>query len=125
MANATSRLQIQIDAKNNSSAAIKQTTADLKGLDKAAGSIAGGLGGLAGAAGVAGVAALGTAAVSAAFDMSRLAATATDVEASFEGMAGAGAEQMFAGLKEASRGAISDMDLMLSAQPRHVIGRGR
>jgi len=122
MATATSRLQIQIDAKNNASPAIKGITSDIKGMDAAAGSLAGGLGGLAGAAGVAGLAALGGAAVGAAFDMSRLAATATDVEASFKSMAGEASGQMFEGLKEASRGAISDMELMLAANRAMLLG---
>ena len=125
MANATSRLQITIDAKNNSSTALKQTTSDLKNLDNAAGILSGGLAGLAGAAGVGALFELGAAAASAVFDMSRLAATATDIETSFETMArqaGASSEQMFAGLKEASRGTISDMDLMLSANRAMLLG---
>ena len=122
MATAQSKLDILIAAKNNASPAIKQITGDIKGMDQAAGNLSKGIGGLAMMGGVAGIAALGGAAVTASVDLARLAAQATDVEASFQSMAGAKATEMFAGLKAASRGAISDFDLMLSANRAMLLG---
>ena len=125
MANATSRLQIQIDAKNNASSAIKGVSNDLKGLDKAAGSIAGGLGSLAGAAGVAGVVALGTAAAGAVVDMAKSAAEAERLGTAFDNLASAAGESgdaMMAAMREASRGTISNTELMLSANRAMMLG---
>ena len=122
MATANSRLQITIEAKNNASPKLKGVAGDLKELDKAAGTASKGLEGLLGMAGVAGIGALAVGVGAATMELGRMAATAADVETSFKGMAGAGADQMFAGLKEASRGAISDMDLMLSANRAMLLG---
>ena len=68
------RLSIILDAKNNASPAIKQTTTDLRDLNKAAGSVAQGLGGIGAMAGVAGILALGTAAVGVTAHLVALAA---------------------------------------------------
>lgn len=121
MGNAQSKLEILIDAKRQGQG-FQQTKTDLKEMDAAAGKLATGLGGLAALGGVAGIAALGTQAVGAAVDLARLAAQATDVEASFNQLGGASADSMLAGLKAASRGAIADFDLMLSANRAMLLG---
>jgi len=125
MANATSRLQIQIDAKNNASGAIKGVSNDLAGLDKGAALASKGIAGLAIAGGVAGIAAMGAAAVGAAMDLGRLGAQSMDVAKSFDTMAASAGESsaaMLAGLQEASRGAISEYDLMLTANRSMLLG---
>lgn len=58
---------------------------------------------------------LGKAAVTTALQMSTAAYQVGGVTNAFEGMAGTDAESMLAGLREASKGMISDLDLMLSA----------
>lgn len=125
MATAQSKLDILINAKNNASPAVKQIGGDLAGLDKSAGNLAKGLGGLAAGFGVAGLVALGGAAAGAAMEMSRLNAMSQDVEASMQGLAAAGgssATSMLNGIREASRGAISDYDLMLTANRAMLLG---
>ena len=125
MATATSRLQIQIDAKNNASGPLKQVAGDLQGLDKAAGSIAGGLGALAGAAGIAGIAALGAAAGGAAVDMAKSAAEAERLGTAFDNLAsnaGQASEEMLAAMREASQGTISNTELIASANRAMMLG---
>lgn len=125
MATAQSKLDILVNAKNNASPALKQVGGDLQGIDKAAGNLSKGMGGLALAGGVAGMAALATAALSAGMELSRLSAQAMDVEASMQSLAAQGgesAQQMMSGLAEASRGAISDYDLMLTANRAMLLG---
>src|SRR5436190_13615648 len=125
MASTTSKLQILIEAKNNSSGAIKSVESDLKGLDKAAGSIAGGLSGLAGAAGIAGVAALGTAAAGAAVDMARGAAEAERLGTAFDTLAsqaGESGDAMLAAMQTAAQGTISNTELMASANRAMLLG---
>lgn len=125
MATAQSKLDILIAAKNNASPAINQLKGDLASLDRSLGGLAKGLGGLAAGLGVAGLVALGGAAANAAMDLSRTAAMATDVEASFKQMASAAGQsssEMMGSLKEASRGAISDYDLMLTANRAMLLG---
>lgn len=125
MAGATSKLSILIEAKNQASGAIKNVESDLKGLDKAAGNIAGGLSSLAGAAGVAGIAALGTAAASAAIDMARGAAEAERLGVAFDnlaGQAGQSGDAMLAAMQEAAHGTISNAELMASANRAMLLG---
>lgn len=120
-----SKLDILVTAKNNASPALKQVGVDLAGIDKHAGSAADGLKGLALAGGAAGLVALGSAAIGTGFELSRLAATATDIETSFNTMAksaGESGDAMLAGLRESSRGAIADMDLMLAANRAMLLG---
>lgn len=122
---AQSRLDILVNAKNNASPTLKQVGSDLAGIDKFAGNAAKGLGGLAVAGGVAGLVALGTAAAGAVMELGRVSATAQDVEASFNTMAAQGgnvAASMLDGLREASRGAISDSALMLTANKGMLLG---
>jgi antitoxin component of RelBE/YafQ-DinJ toxin-antitoxin module len=125
MANATSRLQIQIDAKNNASPAIKGITGDLKSMDNAASTLSGGLGGLAAAAGVGGLLAIGEAAVSAAVDMAKTAAEAERLGTAFNSLASSAGEsgnEMLAAMQEASNGTISNMELMASANRAMMLG---
>lgn len=126
MATAQSKLDILINAKNNASPAVKQVTGDLAGMDKAAGGLARGLGGLAMGAGIAaGIVAIGTAAGSAAMEMARLSAYSQDVETAMGSLAsqgGGSAAAMLEGIREASRGAISDYDLMLTANRAMLLG---
>lgn len=125
MAGATSKLSILIEAKNQASGAIKTVEGDLKGLDKAAGNISGGLAGLAAGAGIAGIAALGTAAVGAAIDMAKGAAEAERLGTAFDnlaGQAGQAGDEMLSAMQEAAHGTISNAELMASANRAMLLG---
>ena len=125
MATAQSKLDILINAKNNASPAINQLKGDLKSIDDSAGNLSKGLGGLAAGAGVAGLVALAGAAANAGMELARLSAMSQDVEASMTSLAARGGESaatMLEGLDEASRGAISDYDLMLTANRAMLLG---
>lgn len=125
MATAQSKLDILINAKNNASPNVRQLTNDLQGLDKSAGNLAKGLGGIAAGAGVAGLAALATAAASAGMELARLSAMSQDVETVMGNLAsqgGGSASAMMEGIRDASRGAISDYDLMLTANRAMLLG---
>jgi hypothetical protein len=125
MAGATSKLSILIEAKNQASGAIKNVESDLKGLDKAASTVAGGLGSLAGAAGVAGIAALGAAAVSATVDMAKAAAETERLGVAFDnlaGQAGQAGDEMLSAMQEAAHGTISNAELMASANRAMLLG---
>ena len=121
---ADSNVNIRINAQNNASPQIKKVQTDLGGLDKAAGTAAGGIGALAKVAGVAGLVALGIQAAQAAVELAQLGNQSIAMRASFEQMAG-GAENaatILQSLTEASRGTISQYDLMLTANRAMLLG---
>lgn len=94
-------------------------------VDNAAGALAGGLRGLGAAAGAAGLVALGAAAVHAAGDLAQLGAQAERLETSFANVAaraGQSGQQMLESMRKASRGTISDTDLMLNANRAMLLG---
>ena len=121
---ADSNVNIRINAQNNASPQIKKVQTDLGGLDKAAGTAAGGIGALAKVAGAAGLVALGIQAAQAAVELAQLGNQSIAMRASFEQMAG-GAENaatILQSLTEASRGTISQYDLMLTANRAMLLG---
>lgn len=121
----TSKLSILIDAKNNASGPIKQVEGQISGLDKAAGSIGGGLAGLAGAAGIAGIVGLGTAAASATMEMARASAETERLGTAFDtlaGQAGQSGDTMLSAMQAASQGTISNAELMASANRAMLLG---
>lgn len=118
---ASERLDILINAKNNSSSAFQQVRNELKGLDSAAATAAKGIGGLATAAGVAGVVALTGLAAEAA----RTALAFNSLEASFQTLAsqaGGSGDAMLAALRKASQGMIADADLIQAANRAMLLG---
>ena len=121
---ADSNVNIRINAQNNASPAIKQVGTDLSKMDKAAGTAAGGISGLAKVAGAAGLVALGVQAAQAAVELANLGNQSIAMRASFEQMAG-GAEQAKAileALTEASRGTVTQYDLMLASNRAMLLG---
>ena len=121
---ATNDLKMRLIAENQASPAINKVKQDLGGLDKAAGTATGGLAGLAKVAGAAGLLALGAQAAGAAVELAKLGSASISMKASFEGMAG-GAEQaasILDALTSASRGTISQYDLMLTANRAMLLG---
>lgn len=118
-------VNILLNARNNASGAIKQVQTDLRGLGGAASAASSGLSALAGAftvgAVVAGVTALGGAMV----DLANGAAKLETLRNSFDGLAagvGQSSADMLESLRQASRGMISDADLLLSANKAMLLG---
>jgi antitoxin component of RelBE/YafQ-DinJ toxin-antitoxin module len=125
MAGATSKLSILIDAKNQASGTLKEVERQVSSLDDAAGSAANGLSGLFQAAGIAGVGALAAGVASAAFELAQLGAEAARTETAFTRLAsqaGQSADQMLAAMQTASRGMISDSELMIDANKAMLLG---
>lgn len=121
----TSKLDILIEARNNASPALRQVGLDLRSLDNAAATAAGGLGSLAKVAGVAGLVALSVQAVNAGVELARVGAMADQVRTAFNNMAesaGASGDEILEALRRASRGSVSDMNLMLSANRAMLFG---
>ena len=121
---ADSNVNIRINAQNNASPAIKQVNTDLSKMDKAAGTAAGGISGLAKVAGAAGLVAFGVQAAQAAVELANLGNQSIAMRASFEQLAG-GAENattILESLTQASRGTISQYDLMLTANRAMLLG---
>ena len=121
----SSRIDILLNARDQASGPIKNVKSELGGLDKAAGSLAGGLGGLGAAAGIAGIVALGAAAVNAAADLSELGVKATMLRESFDALAadaGQSGDAILDALRQASQGAIADSDLILAANRAMLLG---
>lgn len=110
--------------ENQASPVIDKVKKDIAGLDKAAGTATGGLSGLAKVAGAAGLLALGAQAASATIELAKLGSASIAMKASFEQMAG-GAENaasILDALTTASRGTISQYDLMLTANRSMLLG---
>ena len=119
------RLAIILEAKNNASPAIKQTTGDLRDLDNAAGNVATGLSGIGKAAGVAGVFALGSAAASVTMELARTGAMVDQTRTAFMDLAasaGMSGQSILESLRAAARGSINDMALMETANRAMLLG---
>ena len=121
MADATHRLALVIQAKNEASKALQDVREDLGGLGAAASDVGGML-----QAGM-GAFILGTGVLSArhlvqqAMEMGRVAAQAEGVKRGFEAMTPA-ADDMLAAMKRASKGSISEMGLMEAASRAMIMG---
>lgn len=117
-------LPIKITATNQASPVLQRVKQDIAGLDNAAGKTAGGLSALGKAAGIAGIVALGVQAGQAALELAQLGAQSLALKSSFEQVQGgaANAASVLDALRSASRGMISDYDLMLSANKAALLG---
>lgn len=131
---ADANIGIAIRAKNEASGALKQVKADIQGLDKSAGKVAGNLasaltggglgailGGLGVGATIAAIDQIGGAIEGAVMAADRLG----KLRGSFDELAsGAGqsADQMLAAMRAASNGMITDADLILSANKAMLLG---
>lgn len=114
MGNAQSRLDILINARNNAAAPIKDLVNDLGGLEKAVQLGSAALKTL----GVGLTLAGGKQIYDMGMELARTAAYAEDVAVAFDSMtesAGTTSQDMLASLKKGSAGAISEFDLMLTA----------
>lgn len=118
MATAQSKLDILIEARNSASGTLRQVQSDASGLENALVGIGTGL-----------VAAFSIEAIrrvaDASFELARMSAQTTDIKASFDQLGasvGQSSVAMMSSLKEASRGAISDYDLMLNANRAMMSG---
>lgn len=122
---AANNVDIVVRAKNEASSTLKQVKADLSGLDGGAKALAGGLAGIGAAVGIGAVVGLATQAGAAIADMSRQAEQVDQLSAAFKNLAaGAGQSsvQMLEAMRTASQGAISDSELMLSANRAMMLG---
>lgn len=117
-------LPIKITATDQSASVLQRVKQNIKGLDSAAGNAAGGIGALGKAAGVAGIVALGIKAAQATAEIVQLGAQSLALKSSFEQVQGgaANAASVLGALRDASRGMISDYDLMLSANKAALLG---
>lgn len=120
----TQDINIKVNAQNNASPVLKKVQQDIGGLDKAAGVASGGLGALGKGAGLAGLVALGVQAGQAAVELAQLGAQSLALKSSFEQVQGgaANATAILESLRSASRGMISDYDLMLAANKAALLG---
>ena len=119
------RLAIILEAKNNASPAIKQTTGDLRDLDNAAGNVATGLSGIGKAAGIAGILALGSAAAGVTMELARTGAMVDQTRTAFMDLAasaGMSGQSILESLRAAARGSINDMALMETANRAMLLG---
>lgn len=119
------KLAIILEAKNNASPAIRQTTGDLRDLDNAAGNVASGLSGIGKAAGVAGILALGSAAAGVTMELARTGAMVDQTRTAFMDMAasaGMSGQSILESLRAAARGSINDMALMETANRAMLLG---
>lgn len=116
---------ILLAAKNQTGGAFAQVRGEIKSLDDAAGALAGGLGTLAKGAGIAGLALLGQQAATAAVDLSEMGMKATMLRESLDDLArqsGTTGSAILNSLRTASRGAISDSELILAANKAMLLG---
>lgn len=122
---AANNVDIVVRAKNEASSTLKQVKADLSGLDGGAKALAGGLAGIGAAVGIGAVVGLATQAGAAIADMSRQAEQVDQLSAAFRNLAtdaGQSSVQMLDAMRTASQGAISDSELMLSANRAMMLG---
>ena len=116
-----SRIGILLEEKRIGQGAIKAVSADLSGINNAAGIAAGGLDALAGALGAVAVVELGKQ----AFDLAKLAAEAGRTRTAFDNLAagvGQSGDEMLSAMQKASSGMISNADLVLSANRAMLLG---
>lgn len=118
MANATSRLDILVAAKNAASGELKQIATDASGLERALSGIGKGL-----VAGLTVEAARQIAETT--FEMARASAQADRLVTSFESLAasaGQSSDELLAAMRNASQGTISNTDLIASANRAMLLG---
>ena len=122
---ADSKLSILVEAKNNASGTLRQVQNDVKGLDSAAGQMAGGVKGLLVLGGVAGLATLAAQVAATGAELSFAAAMADQTRTAFNDLArqaGTSGDEILSALKRASRGSVSEADLMLAANRGMLLG---
>jgi hypothetical protein len=117
-------INIKVNARNAASPTLKRVQQDIAGLDKVAGTAAGGLGAMGKALGVAGLVAFGAQVAGATVELAKMGAQSLALKSSFEQVQGgaANATAILESLRSASRGMISDYDLMLAANKAALLG---
>ena len=117
-------INIKVNAQNAASPTLKRVQQDIAGLDKAAGTAAGGIGAMGKAFGVAGIVAFGAQVAGATIELAKMGAQSLALKSSFDQVQGgaANATSVLGALRSASRGMISDYDLMLSANKAALLG---
>lgn len=118
---ADSKLGVILEARDKASGPIKQLDNTLSGLNK-------GLGGIVKGAGIAAAALGALRAASEAFDLGRAAAGSIRLAEAFDDLAtssGESSQRMLAAMRAASRGTISDTDLIASANRAMLLGVGK
>jgi hypothetical protein len=110
----TSRIDFLLAARDNASATLRSVSNEMKGLDNAAGMLAGGLSAIAVGAGLQGLTAL----AQTLDELGRRGAILTQIGSVFEDFAGNVGQQsdaMLQAMKTAAQGTISEFDLILNA----------
>lgn len=117
-------INIKVNAQNAASPTLKRVQQDIAGLDKAAGTAAGGIGAIGKAFAAAGIVAFGAQVAGATLELAKMGAQSLALKSSFEQVQGgaANATAILESLRSASRGMISDYDLMLSANKAALLG---
>jgi hypothetical protein len=113
-----------VTAQNKASDVLAKVKKDISGLDDAAGKASGGLGAMGKALGVAGIVAFGAKIAQVTSEIAQLGAQSLALKSSFDQVQGgaANATAILESLRSASRGMISDYDLMLSANKAALLG---
>ena len=117
-------INIKVNAQNAASPTLKRVQQDIAGLDKAAGTAAGGIGAMGKAFAAAGIVAFGAQVAGATIELAKMGAQSLALKSSFDQVQGgaANATAILDSLRSASRGMISDYDLMLSANKAALLG---
>jgi hypothetical protein len=117
-------INIKVNAQNAASPTLKRVQQDIVGLDKAAGTAAGGIGAMGKAFAAAGIVAFGAQVAGATIELAKMGAQSLALKSSFDQVQGgaANATAILESLRSASRGMISDYDLMLSANKAALLG---
>ena len=117
-------INIKVNAQNAASPTLKRVQQDIAGLDKAAGTAAGGIGAMGKAFAAAGIVAFGAQVAGATLELAKMGAQSLALKSSFDQVQGgaANATAILESLRSASRGMISDYDLMLSANKAALLG---
>lgn len=122
---AETKLGLIVEAKNQASGPLRTIKSDLQGLDREAQNVAGGMNTLGKALGVVGLIAVGQQAAQAAAELVDLGSKSISLRNEFEGLAGragAAADEMLSAMQRASRGTITEYDLMRAANQAMVLG---
>ena len=117
-------INIKVNEQNAASPTLKRVQQDIAGLDKVAGTAAGGIGAMGKAFAVAGIVAFGAQVAGATLELAKMGAQSLALKSSFDQVQGgaANATAILESLRSASRGMISDYDLMLSANKAALLG---
>ena len=117
-------INIKVNAQNAASPTLKRVQQDIVGLDKVAGTAAGGIGAMGKAFAAAGIVAFGAQVAGATLELAKMGAQSLALKSSFDQVQGgaANATAILESLRSASRGMISDYDLMLSANKAALLG---